>query len=200
MCWIVFKTCSNVFEHCSNVCKWFLMCSNVFRLWLWVVFGWLRLVLGGQKWLLAVMSGYQVFVFVSCLEIAILTTIPPDKMSLPDKTSILTKRPSWQNVHPGKMSILIKHTFVTKRLLTFSQHKSRALIHGRNSAIQIIHASGTPMCLVNIISVYFRKKMDSNQIKYNYRYSSKQCKGVHVQSLEEYTSYSFHIPNWYKSN
>ena len=60
----------------------------------WVVFGWLRLVLGGQKWLLAVMSGYQVFVFGSCLENAILTTSPPYKMSLPDKTSIPTKRPS----------------------------------------------------------------------------------------------------------
>ena len=58
----------------------------------WVVFGWLRLVLGGQKWLLEVMSGYQVFVFGSCLENAILTTSPPYKMSLPDKTSILTKR------------------------------------------------------------------------------------------------------------
>ena len=46
------------------------------------------------------MSGYQVFVFVSCLEIAILTTIPPDKMSLPDKTSILTKvcRPKLRDV------------------------------------------------------------------------------------------------------
>ena len=101
----------------------------------WVVFWWLRLVLGGQKWLLAVMSGYQVFVFGSCLENAILTTSPPYKMSLPDKTSILP------NLHPDKMSILTKHTFLTKRLLTFSQHKSWTLKHGGNSVIQINHAS-----------------------------------------------------------
>ena len=116
----------------------------------WVVFGWLRLVLGGQKWLLAVMSGYQVFVFGSCLENAILTTSPPYKMSLPDKTSILTK-----------------HTFLTKRLLTFSQHKSWALKHGRKSVIQINHASGTSICLVNIISVFFQKNtgFKSNEIQ-----------------------------------
>ena len=168
------QICSNMFKNCSNVlncvqnlfkCFWTLfkcvqMISYVFKCvqvmvmgGLWVAkvgFGRLKVVIGGYEWL----SG---FVFGSCLENAILTTSPPYKMSLPDKTSILTKRPSWQNVHPGKMSILIKHTFVTKRLLTFSQHKSRALIHGRNSAIQIIHASGTPICLVNIISVYFQK-------------------------------------------
>ena len=57
---------------------------------LWVA----KVGFGRLKVVMAFMSGYQVFVFVSCLEIAILTTIPPDKMSLPDKTSILTKRPS----------------------------------------------------------------------------------------------------------
>ena len=31
---------------------------QVVMVFFWVVFGWLRLVLGGQKWLLAVMSGY----------------------------------------------------------------------------------------------------------------------------------------------
>ena len=54
---------------------------------LWVAkvgFGRLKVVIGGYEWL----SG---FVFGSCLENAILTTSPPYKMSLPDKTSIIDK-------------------------------------------------------------------------------------------------------------
>ena len=42
--------------------KSFIFCDFKWFWLFWVVFGWLRLVLGGQKWLLAVMSGYQVFV------------------------------------------------------------------------------------------------------------------------------------------
>merc|ERR1711952_471582 len=95
MCSNVFKTCSNMFQFCSNM---FQFCSNVFRcvqmspklvqnffkcdsmcsnvfkcvenLFKCVDFG-------CYKWLLAVMSGYQVFVFLFCLENAILTTSPP---------------------------------------------------------------------------------------------------------------------------
>ena len=65
---------------------------------------------------------------------------------------------------PRCNGVLIKHTFVTKRILTFSQ---RALIHERNSAIQIIHASGTPICLVNLISIFFQENtgFKSNEIQ-----------------------------------
>ena len=102
-------------------------------------FGRLKVVIGGYEWL----SGVCVWVL-------------PWKCN-PDNKSSLQNVSSWQNVHPDKMSILTKHTFLTKCLLTFSQHKSWALKHGRKSVIQINHASGTPICLVNIISVYFQK-------------------------------------------
>ena len=173
------QICSNMFKNCSNVlncvqnlfkCFWTLfkcvqMISYVFKCvqvmvmgGLWVAkvgFGRLKVVIGGYEWL----SGFQ------CLGLAL--KMQSWQQVLLTKCLFLTKRPSWQNVHPDKMSILTKHTFLTKRLLTFSQHKSWALKHGRKSVIQINHASGTPICLVNIISVFFQKNtgFKSNEIQ-----------------------------------
>ena len=143
------QICSNVFKICSNVlncvqnlfkCFWTLfkcvqMISYVFKCvqvmvmgGLWVAkvgFGRLKVVIGGYEWL----SGVCVWVL-------------PWKCN-PDNKSSLQNVSSWQNVHhwqnvqPDKMSILTKHTFLTKRLLTFSQHKSWALKHGRKSSIQL---------------------------------------------------------------
>ena len=167
------QICSNMFKNCSNVlncvqnlfkCFWTLfkcvqMISYVFKCvqvmvmgGLWVAkvgFGRLKVVIGGYEWL----SGVCVWVL-------------PWKCN-PDNKSSLQNVSSWQNVHPDKMSILTKHTFLTKCLLTFSQHKSWALKHGRKSVIQINHASGTPICLVNIISVFFQKNtgFKSNEIQ-----------------------------------
>ena len=115
MCLHIVQMCSNLFKNCSNVlncvqnlfkCFWTLfkcvqMISYVFKCvqvmvmgGLWVAkvgFGRLKVVIGGYEWL----SGVCVWV----LPWKCLTTSPPYKMSLPDKTSILTKRPSWQNIH-----------------------------------------------------------------------------------------------------
>ena len=74
-----------------------------------VVFWWWQVTMSAYVmnefvfWQLWVVNRFSVF--GSCLENAILTTSPPYKMSLPDKTSILTKCPYWQNVHPDKTYI-----------------------------------------------------------------------------------------------